>query len=61
MVVNLCIKLLHIGSSLFSKYEHDNRPMIVVAGVRDPHTGSSITSEYWDFTVPDSVWEDTSK
>ena len=46
---------------LFSKYEHDNRPMIVVAGVRDPHTGSAITSEYWDFTVPDSVWEDTSK
>lgn len=44
-----------------SKYEHDNRPMIVVAGVRDPRAGSSITSEYWDFTVPDSVWEDTTR
>jgi len=44
-----------------SKYEHDNRPMIVVAGVKDARTGSAITSEYWDFTVPDSKWEETAK
>ena len=41
------------GCGIFQSSQHGGRPILVIAG--------DSTSEYWDFTVPDSKWQLRSK
>ena len=45
------------GCGIFHSSQHGGRPILVIAG----GTESSTTSDYWDFTVPDSKWQQSSK
>ena len=45
---------------IFQSPQHLGRPILVIAG---GHSGPHVitNSEYWDFTVPDSKWQQCSK
>ena len=45
------------GCGIFHSSQHGGRPILVIAG----GAGSATTSEHWDFTVPDSKWQLSSK
>ena len=45
------------GCGIFHSSQHGGRPILVIAGGYE----SSTTSDYWDFTVPDSKWQQSSK
>ena len=42
---------------IFYSSQHGGRPILVIAG----GSQSATTSEHWDFTVPDSKWQKSSK
>merc|ERR1712066_985156 len=45
------------GCGIFHSSQHGGRPILVIAGGVE----SSTTSEHWDFTVPDSKWQQSSQ
>ena len=45
------------GCGIFHSSQHGGRPILVIAG----GFSSATTSEHWDFTVPDSKWQLSSK
>ena len=47
--------------SIFQSSQHGGRPVLVVAGGDSWGTGDVKISEFWDFTVPSSKWEQSSK
>ena len=46
------------GCGVFHSSQHGGRPILVIAGGEG---SASTTSEYWDFTVPGSKWQLSSK
>ena len=47
--------------SIFQSSQHGGRPVLVVAGGYSSGAGDVKFSEFWDFTVPSSKWEQSSE